>query len=76
MIDLTLSGHTHGMQAGIEIGKFQWSPIQYVYEQWAGLYQKEQQFIYVNRGFGYIGFPGRIGIPPELTVMELKKVSL
>lgn len=75
-IDLTLSGHTHGMQFGIEIGDFQWSPAQYRYKEWGGLYAQEQQYIYVNRGFGYIGFPGRVGILPELTILELKKAPL
>ncbi len=72
-IDLTLSGHTHGMQFGIEIGDFKWSPVQYVYEEWAGLYTQGNQHLYVNRGFGYIGFPGRIGIWPEITILELVK---
>lgn len=70
-IDLTLSGHTHGFQFGVEIGNFKWSPVQYVYEQWAGLYEKNGQKLYVNRGFGFLGFPGRIGIMPEITVLEL-----
>jgi len=70
-IDLTLSGHTHGMQFGIEIGDFRWSPVQYLYKQWAGLYQEGAQQIYVNRGFGYVGFPGRVGILPEITLLEL-----
>lgn len=71
---LTLSGHTHGMQFGIEIpGYFQWSPIKYVYPQWAGLYQKAKNYIYVNRGFGFHAFAGRVGINPEITVLELKK---
>ncbi len=72
-IDLTLSGHTHGMQFGVKIGNFQWSPVQYRYKYWAGLYQEKQQYLYVNRGFGYIGYPGRIGMPPEITIIELKK---
>jgi len=72
-IDLTLSGHTHGMQFGIEIGNVKWSPVKYKYPRWAGLYQEKDQYLYVNRGFGYIGFPGRIGMPPEITVLELKK---
>lgn len=71
-IDLTLSGHTHGMQFGIEIGNFRWSPVKYRYKQWADLYQEGEQYLYVNRGFGYIGYPGRIGILPEITVLELK----
>ncbi|APZ46054.1 phosphoesterase [Polaribacter reichenbachii] len=71
---LTLSGHTHGLQMGIEIpGFFKWSPSQYVYKQWAGLYQEFGRFINVNRGFGYHAFPGRVGIWPEITVIELKK---
>ena len=72
-IDLTLSGHTHGMQFGIEIPGFKWSPIQYVYKQWAGLYENEanKQKLYVNRGYGFIGYPGRVGIMPEITVIEL-----
>ncbi len=70
-IDLTLSGHTHGFQFGVEIGGIKWSPCQYVYKQWAGLYQEENQFLYVNRGYGFLGYPGRVGMPPELTVLEL-----
>jgi len=70
-IDLTLSGHTHGMQFGIEIPGFHWSPVQYIYKQWAGLYEVEKQKLYVNRGFGFIGYPGRVGILPEITVIEL-----
>lgn len=70
-IDLTLSGHTHGMQFGVEIPGIKWSPVQYIYEQWAGLYQYKNQFINVNRGFGFIGYPGRVGIWPEITVIEL-----
>lgn len=71
---LTLSGHTHGMQFGIEIpGFFKWSPAQYVYKQWAGLYENLGRYIYVNRGFGFHAYPGRVGIMPEITVIELKK---
>lgn len=70
-VDLTLSGHTHGMQFGIEIPGFKWSPVQYVYRQWAGLYEEGKQKLYVNRGFGFIGYPGRVGILPEITVIEL-----
>jgi predicted MPP superfamily phosphohydrolase len=71
---LTLSGHTHGLQMGIEIpGWFKWSPSKYVYKQWAGLYQEFGRYINVNRGFGYHAFPGRVGIWPEITVIELKK---
>jgi hypothetical protein len=72
-VDITFAGHTHGFQFGVEIGDFKWSPSQYVYKQWAGLYQQGNQYLYVNRGFGYIGYPGRIGIPPELTIIELKR---
>lgn len=73
---LTLSGHTHGLQMGIEIpGFFRWSPSQYIYKQWAGLYSEFGRFINVNRGFGYHAFPGRVGIWPEITVIELKKGS-
>ena len=70
-IDLMLSGHTHGMQFGIEIPGFRWSPVQYVYKQWAGLYEDVKQKLYVNRGFGFLGYPGRVGILPEITVIEL-----
>jgi hypothetical protein len=73
---LTLSGHTHGLQMGIEIpGFFRWSPSQYVYKQWAGLYNEFGRYINVNRGFGYHAFPGRVGIWPEITVITLKKGS-
>ena len=70
-IDMAFAGHTHGMQFGIEVGSFKWSPSQYVYKQWAGLYQEGNQFLYVNRGYGYLAFPGRIGILPEITIIEL-----
>ena len=70
-IQLTLSGHTHGMQFGVSIPGFRWSPVQYVYRQWAGLYSENQQHIYVNRGFGFIGYPGRVGMLPEITLIEL-----
>ncbi len=72
-IDLTLSGHTHGMQFGVEIPGFKWSPIKYVYPQWAGLYTNNKQHLYVNRGFGFLGFPGRVGIWPEITLIELTR---
>lgn len=73
-IQLTLSGHTHGMQFGIEIpGYFRWSPVQYQYENWAGIYKEFGRFINVNRGFGFLGYPGRVGIWPEITVIKLKK---
>ncbi len=71
---LTLSGHTHGLQFGIEIpGIIKWSPVQYVYKQWAGLYEDLGRYVYVNRGFGFHAYPGRVGIWPEITVLELKK---
>lgn len=72
-IDLTLSGHTHGMQFGIERFGIRWSPVKYYYKRWAGLYQEGDQYLYVNRGFGYLGFPGRVGIYPEITLIELTK---
>jgi uncharacterized protein len=70
-VDLMLSGHTHGMQFGIDIPGFKWSPVQYVYKQWSGLYEHAKQKLYVNRGFGFIGYPGRVGVLPEITVIEL-----
>lgn len=70
-IDLTLSGHTHGMQFGVEIPGLKWSPVQYVYKEWAGLYETAAHKLYINRGFGFIGYPGRVGILPEITVLEL-----
>jgi predicted MPP superfamily phosphohydrolase len=72
-IHLTLSGHTHGMQFGIELFGLKWSPIQYVYKQWAGLYDDNGRFLYVNRGFGFLGLKGRIGIWPEVAVITLKR---
>jgi predicted MPP superfamily phosphohydrolase len=73
---LTLSGHTHGLQFGIEIpGVIRWSPAQYFYKQWAGLYENLGRYVYVNRGFGFHAYPGRVGIRPEITVIELKKRS-
>ena len=72
-IPLTLSGHTHGMQFGIEFFGIKWSPVKYKYKKWAGLYQENNRYLYVNRGFGYIGIPARIGIWPEITVIELRK---
>ena len=70
-VDLTLSGHTHGMQFGIEIPGFKWSPVQYVYKEWDGLYEEGKQKLYVNPGYGFIGYPGRVGILPEITVITL-----
>ena len=75
-IGLTLSGHTHGFQFGIEIpGWIKWSPGKYIYKHWAGLYQEDEQYLYVNRGFGVLGYPGRVGILPEITLLELKSAS-
>jgi predicted MPP superfamily phosphohydrolase len=70
-IDLMLSGHTHGFQFGIEIPGFKWSPVQYIYKQWAGHYIEGRQQLYINRGFGFLAYPGRVGILPEITVIEL-----
>ncbi len=76
-VHLTLSGHTHGMQFGIEIpGWIKWSPVKWRYKYWAGVYQEKGQFINVNRGFGFLGYPGRVGIWPEITVITLRKKSL
>ncbi len=72
-IDLTLSGHTHGMQFGIERFGIKWSPVSFRYKKWAGLYNIGKQFLYVNRGFGYLGFPGRVGIYPEITLIKLRR---
>jgi predicted MPP superfamily phosphohydrolase len=72
-IHLSLAGHTHGMQFGIELFGFKWSPVKYVYEQWAGLYERAGKYLYVNRGFGFIGLKGRVGIWPEITVLTLKR---
>jgi predicted MPP superfamily phosphohydrolase len=72
-IHLTLSGHTHGMQFGIDLFGFKWSPVKYVYKQWAGLYRNNGHFLYVNRGFGFIGLKGRIGMWPEVAVITLKR---
>lgn len=71
-VDLTLSGHTHGMQFGIDTKWLKWSPVQYFYKQWAGLYHKGRHYLYVNRGLGYLGYPGRAGIRPEITVITLR----
>jgi predicted MPP superfamily phosphohydrolase len=70
-VDLMLAGHTHGMQFGVEIPGIRWSPVKWVYKKWAGLYEEGKQKLYVNRGFGFIGYPGRVGILPEITVIEL-----
>ncbi|MGB2115962.1 MAG: metallophosphoesterase, partial [Flavobacteriaceae bacterium] len=74
---LTLSGHTHGMQFGIEIpGWIKWSPVKWRYKYWAGIYKEKNQFINVNRGFGVLGYPGRVGIWPEISVIKLKKKQI
>jgi len=72
-VELTFSGHTHGMQFGIEIGDFRWSPVKYKYKDWADLFEENGKYMYVNRGFGCIAFPGRVGIWPEITIVELRK---
>ncbi|MCX2450569.1 metallophosphoesterase [Pedobacter sp. PLR] len=72
-IDAMFSGHTHGMQFGVRTEDFQWSPVQYIYNEWAGLYQAQQQQLYVNVGYGFLGYPGRVGILPEITIFELKR---
>lgn len=73
-IQLSLAGHTHGMQFGVEIPGIRWSPVQYIYRQWAGIYKKGGSYLNVNRGFGFIGFSGRVGILPEISVITLRKV--
>jgi len=70
-VDLTLSGHTHGMQFGVHIAGAEWSPAKFKYPRWGGLYREGNQYLYVNRGLGVIGYPGRVGMPPEITVIEL-----
>ncbi len=72
-IHLTLSGHTHGAQFGVEVAGFRWSPVQYRYYDWAGLVNEQNRYLYVNRGFGFLAFSGRLGIWPEITVITLKK---
>ncbi len=71
-IHLTLSGHTHGMQFGINLPKFKWSPVKYKYKRWMGLYEKAGQYLYVNRGFGFLAWPGRVGMSPEITLLEFE----
>lgn len=70
---LTLSGHTHGFQFGVQFKNFQWSPAEYRYTKWAGLYSEYDRYLYINRGFGFLGFPGRVGMWPEITLIELRK---
>lgn len=72
-IDAMFSGHTHGMQFGVRTKDFEWSPVQYIYKEWAGLYQEQQQQLYVNVGYGFLGYPGRVGILPEITIFTLKR---
>ncbi|PKV66047.1 hypothetical protein ATE90_2504 [Polaribacter sp. Hel1_33_96] len=72
-ISLTLSGHTHGMQVGFQYKKMKWSPIKYKYKHWAGLYNENEKYLYVNRGLGWVGFPGRLGMRPEITLFKLFK---
>jgi hypothetical protein len=72
-IDMSFAGHTHGAQFGIESQYLKWSPVQYIYEEWNGLYQEGKQQLYVNVGYGFLGYPGRVGILPEITIFELKK---
>jgi uncharacterized protein len=72
-VHLTLSGHTHGAQMGVEIKGFKWSPIKYRYPKWAGLYEENGRYLHINRGFGFLGFSGRVGILPEISVLELRK---
>ncbi|MES2448005.1 MAG: metallophosphoesterase [Bacteroidota bacterium] len=72
-IDAMFSGHTHGMQFGVKLKEFQWSPVQYLYKEWAGLYQEQNQQLYVNVGYGFLGYPGRVGMLPEITIFTLSK---
>ncbi|MFI5451031.1 metallophosphoesterase [Pedobacter sp. UC225_61] len=72
-VDAMFSGHTHGMQFGVRLKEFQWSPVQYIYKEWAGLYREKEQQLYVNVGYGFLGYPGRVGILPEITIFELKR---
>ncbi len=74
-IHLTMSGHTHGFQFGVQLKNFKWSPAEYRYEKWLGLYTEHDRHLYVNRGFGFLGFPGRVGMWPEITCFELKVKS-
>ena len=76
LVELTLSGHTHGMQMGIQIGKFEWSPSRFKYPRWGGLYHENGKFLYVNRGFGHVIYSARIGMPPEITSFTLRKAQV
>lgn len=75
-IDAMFSGHTHGMQFGVQTSQFQWSPVQYIYSEWAGLYREKHQQLYVNVGYGFLGYPGRVGILPEITIFELRRGNM
>lgn len=70
-VDAMFSGHTHGMQFGVRLKEYQWSPVQYIYKEWAGLYREQQQQLYVNVGYGFLGYPGRVGVLPEITIFTL-----
>jgi len=72
-IDVAFAGHTHGMQFGVRLKEMQWSPVQYIYKEWAGLYREQHQQLYVNVGYGFLGYPGRVGILPEITIFTLSK---
>ncbi|WP_406824261.1 metallophosphoesterase [Pedobacter sp. KACC 23697] len=72
-IDAMFSGHTHGMQFGVRLKEYQWSPVQYIYKEWAGLYREQKQQLYVNVGYGFLGYPGRVGVLPEITIFTLKR---
>lgn len=72
-IDVAFAGHTHGMQFGVRLKDTQWSPVQYIYKEWAGLYQEQQQQLYVNVGYGFLGYPGRVGMLPEITIFTLSR---
>jgi predicted MPP superfamily phosphohydrolase len=72
-IDAMFSGHTHGMQFGVRLKEYQWSPVQYIYKEWAGLYEEQKQQLYVNVGYGFLGYPGRVGVLPEITLFTLKR---